>query len=176
MSNNLIQSISTVALVLVTIYYAWQTRQTVKELNNQRNIGVRPILLAKNLTIKDSKAQGGNYSCISCELENIGNGPALKIHIGIYDPETDKKIASSSNLIDYLTKDGTTDDNHIHIKNEMFNVITYKEDESGEMYSNFKVVLHYEDIYENVHFSERRFYFKKGDKTFQHYVGTFDLN
>jgi len=176
MTNSSVQSISTIALVLITIYYAWQTRKTVKELNNQRTFGVKPILLTKNLIIKDAKAWGGKYSCISCELENIGNGPAFKIHIGIYDPETDEKITASSNLIDYLTKDGTTDDNHIHMKNEMFDTFTYKQDKDGEMHSNLKVILHYEDLYENVHFSERRFCFEKKDRTFHHHLGTFDLN
>lgn len=173
--NAFVQSISTVFLVLITIYYAWQTHKSVKELGNQRTLGIRPVILAKNLVIKDHEAQGGKYSCIKCELENIGNGPALKIHIGIYDPETSKQIATSTNYIDYLTKDGITDDSHIHIENTKFNKIVYQENNKGEMFSRLKLVLHYKDLYENLYFSERIFSYKKSDQTFTAMLGSFEL-
>lgn len=170
-----VQAISTILLVIITCYYAWQTRKTVIELYTQRTLGIKPILLPKELCIHDKKAWGGKYSCINCILKNIGRGPALNIYVAIYDADTNKQIAIAQNYIDYLTVDSETDDSHIHIENEMFNRLSFKEKENGVLMAKIKVMLHYDDIYGNTHFSERLFTYKREEGKFSPMIGSFTL-
>jgi hypothetical protein len=63
--------ILTAALVVVTIYYAWQTRQTVKELRNARGASIFPRIRA---TVFSPGAGNGFV-----HITNVGTGPALDI-------------------------------------------------------------------------------------------------
>lgn len=76
--SSAIQAIFTVILVLTTIYYAWQTKKTVKEAENSRKDSRLPIIRVEMqgpiMHYKDKK-----YIFLS--FENIGYGLARNINI-----------------------------------------------------------------------------------------------
>lgn len=61
----------TLALVVATIYYAWQTHQTVEELRRTRGVAVLPRLVASIYP----KAAGIGW----IRIANVGPGPALDV-------------------------------------------------------------------------------------------------
>ncbi len=66
-----ILAILTGVLVLITAYYAWQTRQTVDELKRARGVAVLPKLA---ISIRTLSAGIGWI-----RITNVGPGPALDI-------------------------------------------------------------------------------------------------
>lgn len=71
----------TLALVLITLFYAWQTRQTVKEMRKARVEVVRPRIVP--IVSYDAVGTG----CVS--VENIGTGPALDLKLVLaFEPGT----------------------------------------------------------------------------------------
>jgi len=70
----------TAALVLVTAYYAYQTRETVKELRGARAASIMPKPL-----MNFDYVGGGFFFVV---LANAGTGPALKVDLTMsYEPE-----------------------------------------------------------------------------------------
>ncbi|RZN15145.1 MAG: hypothetical protein EF812_03380 [Methanosarcinales archaeon] len=65
-------NILTVFLVLITAYYAWQTKKMVKEMEIARRLQFIPAL-----KIKPTRLYSGNY--FDVEIVNIGLGPAKNI-------------------------------------------------------------------------------------------------
>lgn len=63
----------TLALVLVTLYYAWQTRQTVREMREARHAQVRPHLVPFFRYNEPGVGIGAIY------IVNLGQGSALDI-------------------------------------------------------------------------------------------------
>jgi hypothetical protein len=61
----------TTVLVLTTIYYAWQTRQTVQEMRRARKVTILPRLIAG----MHPKAAGIGF----LRLANVGPGPAIDV-------------------------------------------------------------------------------------------------
>ncbi len=73
LNGGAVQALSTIVLVIITGYYAWQTKKTVREIERQTNLQQMPIL--KILT-------HGEWAC-SFMLKNIGKGAALNIELRI---------------------------------------------------------------------------------------------
>jgi hypothetical protein len=78
---------STIILVIVTGYYALQTRNTVEAVKSSAEIGVRPFL-------KGSMRARGPGS-LRLQIENIGKGPANNVHIE-YRTESASRVSLSN--------------------------------------------------------------------------------
>jgi len=66
-------AVLTLALVLITLYYAWQTRQTVREMREARHAQVRPHLVPFFRYNEPGVGIGAIY------IVNLGQGSALDI-------------------------------------------------------------------------------------------------
>ena len=163
-----------VVLVLLTAWYTYYAQETIKEVRKDRSLNIRPALIPSNIVIRDSNAWGGDYSCTTIDLQNVGNGAAFAIHVYFLDPESKKEFAKSQHHIDYLSSDGKTDDNHIHIKNKTLAEMKYKE-RDGEMSAHMTVRLVYDDMFGKEYSSERTFAVKKGERVFKTTMGSFRL-
>ncbi len=82
-----IQAASMVVLVAVTTYYACQARRTVSEMKKQRYDALRPVIDIQMDESPEAKVNAGFAAQkmdfawgLSCELRNIGPGPAVDIH------------------------------------------------------------------------------------------------
>ena len=92
---------ATVILALITGYYAWQTREMVKEMVEGRKLASMPILncdieLNAKPSFEHYNEWDGEYDLKVC---NIGNAPALATHICLepLNPDTAAwRIASQS--------------------------------------------------------------------------------
>jgi len=67
-------AIGSLALVGVTVWYAWQTQQMVREMRNSRIAAIRPSL---RLDL------GGFSTAASIEVENLGVGPAVDVSVDL---------------------------------------------------------------------------------------------
>ena len=80
----IILAISTIVLVIVTAYYAKQTKNTVKVLEKTAELSIRPYLKG---TFEPMGPVAGNLS-----IKNVGNGPANKIELSYWvDGKDDTK-------------------------------------------------------------------------------------
>lgn len=84
----LISLIGNFTLLGVTVWYAWQTQQMVREMREGRIASVRPILRL------DIHLIGAN---VLLKIENVGPGPALDVH-------TSMRASDSSNDDEQTTK------------------------------------------------------------------------
>jgi hypothetical protein len=98
------QNILTFALIIVTAYYAWQTRKTVKEMSRQTNLQQMPVIMIYIRDIRDSMNNITDYneqqkmrskfenflirirtesnnSNYYLALRNVGNGAAFNIDV-----------------------------------------------------------------------------------------------
>lgn len=164
-----------IILLILTAWYTYFAQITVNEIRKDRSLNVRPALIPGSMTIKDDNAWEGEYSCTTIDLKNVGNGAAFSIHVSLIDPETKREIAKSKNHVDYLTSEGTTDDNHIHIENKKLKELKYKEIR-GDMVAHVRVRISYDDMFGKTYSSERTFTIKKGDRYFKQTVGSFKLD
>lgn len=82
-NSELVQVFVTITLVLVTIYYAFQTRGTVKEMKKARLDGYLPVL-EPNGVIKDDK--------FTLTINNVGRGLAKSVRLYILGSSEYKKI------------------------------------------------------------------------------------
>jgi hypothetical protein len=80
-----IQSGITVVLVLITAWYAWETRRIVRNMENDREAMHRPVLAFQLVAW-----QAG---FLKLKIQNVGNGVAVKIEGKI---ESDIKTGSAS--------------------------------------------------------------------------------
>jgi len=178
----IVQSIASIILAGLTAAYLVEVRKTRKisedlvlETRQDRILNVRPVIIPISLLINDPHAQGGDECCMIFKMANIGNGPTFSLCMAMYSSETGKLLASSTHLVDYLTKDGDTDDNHFHINNENLGHLSYKEDR-GEMRTRVSLKVDYEDIFGKKYTSERIFSLKKDDVKFSPVLGSFKLD
>jgi HAMP domain-containing protein len=73
--------IFTAVLVIITGFYAWQTRRMVQEMHNARGAGIRP-----NISLSVRLLEGGSAYVI---LENTGLGPGMAVDVTLaYEPGT----------------------------------------------------------------------------------------
>lgn len=91
MDTNSILALSTIVLVLVTTYYAIQTRRTVKVLEKSNTLQFRPALLA-TIKVRDAVKP-------EIQISNFGRGPATAVQIQVQskeNPDTSKFTYSTS--------------------------------------------------------------------------------
>jgi hypothetical protein len=131
-----IQAISMLVLVVVTAIYAWQVKQTVKEMREQRYDSVRPVIdIYREPTDEDkmSEAIAANNKDpsrgLSCVLYNIGLGPAIDLYSFI-------QTSSGSQRYNFgtLAKGGKTFSTKLSMKQK-------------ERPSDLLLVAYYSDIY-----------------------------
>jgi hypothetical protein len=82
----------TALLAIITAYYAWQTREMVKEMVEGRNLGSMPILsctieLDTKPSYEHKNEWDGEYSL---KISNVGNAPALETYayLELSNPDT----------------------------------------------------------------------------------------
>lgn len=77
-----IQAISTIVLVIVTIFYAIQTRLTVKKMEESKKMEFLPIISVKRFLIAQQTMRGENkfYPGI-VQVMNEGNGIARDVNV-----------------------------------------------------------------------------------------------
>ena len=167
-----IQAITTFVLVVITLYYAFQARATVKEMSRQRKESFRPIIVAEKFTINGSNKN--NDFCIECELKNIGMGPALEIEVNFIDKKTEELVASSLHYIDYIEV-GSNSLSHIHIPKAEFKNLRYTEDSDGGMSSNLISVIYFNNIYNETYVAKQGFAVKKDTNSMKHVLGTYEV-
>ena len=95
----------TLALVLITAYYAWQTRKTVKTMNDTNEANNRPVV---SVALTNDSPQG--ITVINLDILNSGNGLARNIKFTVEGDElklteTTDKERSLSDVS--LLKNGT---------------------------------------------------------------------
>lgn len=91
MDINSILALSTIVLVLVTAYYAIQTRRTVKVLEKSNTLQFRPALLG-TIKVRDAVKP-------ELQISNLGRGPATAVEIQVHskeNPDTTKFSYSTS--------------------------------------------------------------------------------
>ena len=81
-TSALVQTVATALLVIITFYYAIQTRQTVKEMEKGRKLGLMPILTCE---IKCDQMHSLNFvgEANNVIIRNIGNAPAVRTRLQI---------------------------------------------------------------------------------------------
>lgn len=72
----------TLALVLITAYYAWQTRKTVKAMNETNEANNRPVV---SVVVTNDSPQG--VTIINLDIRNSGNGLARNIRFSVEGDE-----------------------------------------------------------------------------------------
>ncbi len=83
-----ISAFSTIILVAITAYYAWQTAKTVREMEasrremeTSRRHGLMPII-SHNIRLEDRFERGGLQGTGNViEITNVGNAPALNVRL-----------------------------------------------------------------------------------------------
>ncbi len=170
-----VQSFSTVVLILVTIYYAYQTRATVREISKQRKDSMLPLVIAEEFNIgsENKKFKQDTY-CVECSLKNIGNGPAFEIQVEFYDRETSEIVAVSEHSIDYIER-GVSSKTHIHIPKKDFENIRYKEDSRGGLRSRLTAVVYFSNFNNDEYMVEQGFVIEKEIMNLQPIMGTFSF-
>lgn len=168
--------ILTIALILITLFYAIQTRKTVTEISKQRRDSQLPVIIPEGFEFNQRQLKAGEKDsqhayCLNTHLKNVGAGPALEIEVDFNDSETDEPVASSVHLIDYLNV-GDSSIVHIHIPKKEFDSLRYRE-ESGEMIARLRVFIEYKDIYKRKFLSHQNFRLKKESKQMEKIVGSF---
>lgn len=127
-NSGAIQTISTVVLVIITIFYAWQTKLMVKEAESSRKDSRLPILkieMRGPITHRSDKY-------ISLTIENIGYGLARNVQI-IFP---NKEPLGIENL------------NIGEITHSQINLIPREEEIINDLPENKKVItVRYDDIF-----------------------------
>lgn len=85
----------TLALVLITAYYAWQTHQTVKEMRAARAAAETPHLA---LTVENNRA--GDPGAPVFGIKNLGPGPAVHVALELGNDPGDERWSFSVPLIE----------------------------------------------------------------------------
>lgn len=163
-------TVLTGVLVLVTGYYAFQTRKTVQAMEQQREDSMLPVVVIEGFDIHPINRNQDTY-CIGVSLKNIGNGPAFGIMIEFFDAETKKFIARSEHFIDYLEK-SMSEDLSIHVSKEEFNDIRY-EDLDGRMVCRLVALVTFKNFYSREVYARQMFVLEKSSMKIKPVVGTF---
>lgn len=79
---DIITAILTLVLVLVTCYYAWQTRKTVKAMEEANEANNRPVV---SVSIANDRLEGVSF--VDLVIRNSGNGLARDITFSINGDE-----------------------------------------------------------------------------------------
>lgn len=171
-ASAIIQAISTIALVIVTIFYAVQTKRTVKEISKQREDSLLPFVLANKFKIEGKNHDGND--CIDASLSNMGKGIALNILVKFCDRETKKIIATALHPISYLHPEhgGET---HIHFRHKDFENLRYTELEN-RMSAHLDCVVEFSDIYGRKMHVRQTFSLEKGARVIEPVLGSMNFH
>lgn len=85
-----IQAISTIVLVIVTIFYAIQTRLTVKKMGESKKMEFLPIISISKLFFSEGQHNMERISLGHIRFKNEGRGVARKVQIFFPFDKTDK--------------------------------------------------------------------------------------
>ncbi|HAV58257.1 MAG TPA: hypothetical protein DCX45_12745 [Acinetobacter junii] len=124
-----IQGFSTLVLVFITSYYAWQTRKMTLQMMLQREDEMLPIVVLGSFNNIHEADNPTDY-CIHCRIRNIGNGPALNLLVRFYDTNNKSLVAQSKDKIDFLER-GVSEETTIHMPISSFGEIDYRQDKKG---------------------------------------------
>jgi hypothetical protein len=163
----IIQGITVIVLSCATIYYAYITKKTFLEIKKQKDYSILPVISIKKFEIHNNHK--ANDSCVECTLENIGNGPAVRINITFYDEEG-HQILESQHDIDYI-KPGEITIPHIHIPKKEFDAIKCNKDNIALILAN----IHCHDFAGNHYTMSQEYSFHRKEMTMSPLVGTFDF-
>lgn len=169
MNGGAVQAISTIILIIITAFYAWQTKKSVLEIERQTNIQQMPIL--KILT-------HGEWAC-SFTLKNIGKGAALNIELRISQIHPNGGFTNLRNLAEDERRElFNLGENEEQSTTSFCEIIddyrrAEKPDFSYGVKGVFAVIATYEDINRNPYYtisllkvrSERNDYILKTTKT-----------
>ena len=148
-----IQAISTLVLVGVTVFYAWQSKKTVNEMKKQRYDTVRPVIdIYRDPTGEDKMSEaiaaidGNPTRGLSCVLHNIGLGPAIDLYTYI-------QTSNGSQRYDYgtLAVGEKTPRMNLSMINEA------NEDHPRDLL----LIAEYKDVYDREFFSSRNVFIDK---------------
>lgn len=163
-----VQEASTIVLVLATLYYAIQTRATVKEISNQRKDNLLPIIFASNIVI--SKENNDDYG-VDGSFVNIGNGPGFAIRLVFLSMDTGKVITESESFIDYINKGSKKA--HVHIPKTDWDKLKFKKI-NGEEIAGVYLRIHADDFYGRINHTEQCFVIHKNNKV-EPILGSFEF-
>ena len=154
-----VQAISTVLILFVTAYYAWQTWSTVREIRKQRKDSTLPFVIAEAFEISD-KETGQEFYCVEAKLKNLGKGAALNVLIHFMEEDSEEVATSSRHLLPYLYE-GQKDDLHIHITKTELDNLEFVEEENGEVCAHIDCLISFEDIYGRRHSVRQNFQYER---------------
>ncbi len=167
--TGVIQAIFIILLVLITAYYALQTRSTVKAMEIQRKDNILPIVISEELIISKKTSK---ENCIDGKFNNIGSGPAFSIRVNFLSMDTGYKIAESNEIIDYLEKGRRKA--HIHISAKDWKKLNF-ETINGQQLAGIYVRVHYQDYYGRITHSQRCFIVDKKSNSLEPIEGSFEF-
>lgn len=149
-------------LVIITGFYAWQTRKLVKEAREQRLLSIRPVLKVELVSKKPKVRIVGEKleASLFLRVKNIGNGTMVDLEYTIIKPIKNRYGFT----IDYSSNSKYLEEPSIFL-NGMALGIGEKEDiEIGKLseyegkYPFFDVKIDYFDILGNKYIDKKSFY------------------
>jgi|GEM_PF-3879788 len=165
-NSGAIQALSTIALVLVTIYYAYQTKKTVAMMVKQQKSNSLPIVVPEEFSIINNRCNNHHLYCVDFNLANIGNGPAFNIMVELCDDETNNIFGGSVHEVGFVAEK-SKNSVHIHIPKESIDSIKYREienkDKSKEMVGSADIIITYDSLFTKRLKSTRSFSVRKKD-------------
>jgi hypothetical protein len=109
---SIVSAISTGVLVVITAYYAMQTRRQAEFLREQISTSIRPFLQVESFKCKTNTKSAGEVSPVlipewAISLINVGNGAALAVSItvsaDISVKEADNNAQSPPHRVDFTS-------------------------------------------------------------------------
>lgn len=166
-------TIATIVLVLITGYYAYQTNRTVKEISLQRKDSSLPMIMAEEFDVRFNEER--DYSCVEVVLENVGKGPAFNVDVSFFNRDTGKEDLSSDHLLPFVDQ-GNKKKHHIHIPNEQFENLRFKEEEkNGDLIADLVCYIYFQDIYKRTIMTNQSFVYNKNTKRIKPVLGEFSF-
>ena len=164
------QVVLAAVLVGTTIYYAFQTRKTVRVLEKQLETGVRPIIVVDHFHVADESNKEGTY-CIRSNLVNVGTGVAVNIVAEFSYTDGGRFVGRSVNAIDYLKPDGEQSSHHFHIEKKAFEHLRYTEGHHG-LAAELDCTVSFQDIHGSKFKTQQMVYYTKTDRKIAPEPGT----
>jgi hypothetical protein len=167
------QVILAAVLIGVTIYYAIQARRTVKILEKQTEVGIKPVIAVDHFHVPSEPNYEDTY-CVGANLINIGAGVAVDITVEFTDFNTDKFIGKTVDSIDFLKPSGEQSNKHIHIETEAFKNLKYSDGHYG-LASEMNCRIAFSDIRGQNFKTQQKVFFIKEDRSIRTEPGTLRL-
>ena len=172
-NSSAIEAVSTAVLVMVTIYYAIQSRKTVVEITKQRQDNLLPLIIAESFEV--SFVHGSDNCCIEAVLKNIGKGPAFNLLVEFFDAETQNQVISSNHYLPYLYYE-QKDTLHIHVPKDEINNLRFQQKEKGPLVTFLVCSIKFEDIYKRKIETKANFSYEKKSSVMKPMLGDFEFS